>query len=565
MSLLSSIQLAGNALQATQIGLQVAGQNIANSNTPGYIREVANFVPAAGSRIGNLVLGQGVQVSGITQQVNNFLEQQLRGANSSASGTAVQQQTYQTLEGLMNELGNTGINTDLGNFFSSINNVLNSPNDVSTRNLAVLSGQTLTGDINQLAQQVNQQRSNVNDQVTSSASTINGLVDQIADLNVKIANADGGNTSSSVAVGLTDQRQEALTNLSNLVSISVQQQSNGAVAVYAGSDFLVYGSETNHVAVAKSTNRGMTISSLNVVGSNAPLALGTGQVAGLVNSRDQILGGFLDNLNSFAGTIANEFNKVYASGQGLNGYQSVTSERGVDDSTEPLDAAGLPFTPVNGSFQLQVYNATTGLTQTTNVSVDLNGLDQDTTLQNVAAQLNQINGVSASINSQGQLTINSTGPGQQIAFGNDTSGFLAAIGINTFFSGTNAFDLGISQAVVSDPNKFAASQGGVGADTDNAVQLAGFLNQPLASQNGDSIADLHSNLVNGISESASVATSNANSASAFQASLQSQSTAVSGVSIDEETINLLTYQRAYQASANVISTINTLLNTLVNL
>ncbi len=564
MSLLSSIQLAGNSLQATQIGLQVTGQNISNADTPGYIRETVNYVTAPGTRIGNVVEGTGVEVSGITQQVNQFIEQELRDANSTAAGAAVQQQTYQQLQSLMNELGNTGINTDLTNFFSSVNNVLNSPSDVATRNLAVLQGQTLAGDINQLAQQVQQSRNNLDSQVASSASDINSLVDQIATLNTQIANTTGGDPNNA-AVGLTDQRQTALSSLSNLININVKTQSDGEVTVYAGGDYLVFNGETHHVNVTQSTNLGSTVSTLTVQGTNGPLALGTGQVAGLVASRDTILGGFLNQLNGFAGTLANEFNKVYASGQGLTGYQSVTSEHGVDNATEPLDAAGLPFTPANGSFQIQVYNTKTGLTQTSNIRVDLNGLDTDSTLASVANQLNQVSGVSASINGQGQLTITSTGADQQIAFGNDTSGFLAAIGINTFFSGTNAFDIGVSQTLASDPSKFAASQGGIGQDTNNAVELAGFLNTPLASQNGDSISDLHGNLVNEISQAASVATSNANGASTLQASLASQNTAVSGVSIDEETINLLTYQKTYEASAKFISVLNTLFDTLVNL
>lgn len=128
-----------------------------------------------------------------------------------------------------------------------------------------------------------------------------------------------------------------------------------------------------------------------------------------------------------------------------------------------------------------------------------------------------------------------------------------------------AQNLGIDPNVVADPSKFAASQGGVGQDTQNAVQLGGLLNAPLASQGGASISTLHANMVNQISSAASVATTQADSAATYQASLVSQNTAVSGVSIDEETINMLTYQRTYQASARVISTINDLLNTLVNL
>ncbi len=46
MSLFGSIQMGGNTLQAMQIGLQVVGNNIANANTPGYVRQEAVYVPA---------------------------------------------------------------------------------------------------------------------------------------------------------------------------------------------------------------------------------------------------------------------------------------------------------------------------------------------------------------------------------------------------------------------------------------------------------------------------------------------------------------------------------------
>ena len=82
MSLLGSLQLADNALQAQQIGLQVAGQNIANANTPGYLREQVQLSPAPTQKIGGLLEGLGVDVKGITQKVDNLLEQRLRGATA---------------------------------------------------------------------------------------------------------------------------------------------------------------------------------------------------------------------------------------------------------------------------------------------------------------------------------------------------------------------------------------------------------------------------------------------------------------------------------------------------
>src|SRR5262245_58067132 len=127
MSLISSIYMASNALQADQIGLQVVGQNVANASTPGYIRETVDYVPAGTQRDGNLLLGSGVLVAGIKQQIDNFLQEQVRGANSSVANSQLQQQTYQQLEGLLNALGNTNGGTNLGSnltsFFNSISQV----------------------------------------------------------------------------------------------------------------------------------------------------------------------------------------------------------------------------------------------------------------------------------------------------------------------------------------------------------------------------------------------------------------------------------------------------------
>ena len=176
-----------------------------------------------------------------------------------------------------------------------------------------------------------------------------------------------------------------------------------------------------------------------------------------------MLGTFLDKINDVAGTLTFEFNKIYSSGQGLKGYNSVTSQSAVDDVNAPLDATGLQFTPTNGQFDVQVFNRQTGLTQTTTIHVDLNGLDHDTSLTDLAAALGAVNGVSATITPDRKLSIQSTSSDQEIAFGNDSSGLLASLGINTFFTGSDALSLGINSAVVADPATFVASRGGVRA------------------------------------------------------------------------------------------------------
>jgi flagellar hook-associated protein 1 FlgK len=231
-----------------------------------------------------------------------------------------------------------------------------------------------------------------------------------------------------------------------------------------------------------------------------------------------------------------------------------------------LDNAGLPFTPVNGSFQVKMLNTQTGLTQTSTITVDLNGLDQnETSLNALATQFNAINGLQASIDTSGNLTLKTTSPDVQFSFANDTSGALAALGLNTFFTGSTAADLGVNQNLTTDPGKFAASTAGIGIDTGNATTLANFMNLPLASAGGTTLTDVYDKLVGDVTQGSSVSQSVTQGYQTFQQTLQGQQAAISGVSIDEETVQMLSYQRVYQASAKLISTINDLLNTLLQL
>ena len=165
-------------------------------------------------------------------------------------------------------------------------------------------------------------------------------------------------------------------------------------------------------------------------------------------------------MNSFAGTLANEFNKVYSSGQGLTGYSQTTANNAVTAANVPLNQAGLAFTPTNGSFNIVVTNSQTGASNTTNIPVSLlgSGNGTATTLNSLAAAINNVSGLQAQVVG-GKLNISSTGASTTFSFSNDTSGTLAALGINTFFTGSNADNIAVNNAVVQDPTKFAASSG----------------------------------------------------------------------------------------------------------
>ena len=237
--------------------LQVTGNNIANANTPGYVKQRVALTPAPTQLIGRLPLGLGVRVDGILQESDRFLSERLRGTISDLSNSETQEEAYLQLEALVGELTETDLSTSLTNFFSAINDILNQPENIAVHNLAVLQGGTLSQEVRRLDQRVREVRSDINGQIEASAADINRLTAEIAELNIKTIVTEGGSSSGSVAVGLRDQREVALSDLSNLIGVRVVEQPNGAVTVFAGGDFLVFEGEHRQVTTGFSSDRGI--------------------------------------------------------------------------------------------------------------------------------------------------------------------------------------------------------------------------------------------------------------------------------------------------------------------
>ncbi|MEM6331116.1 MAG: flagellar hook-associated protein FlgK [Planctomycetota bacterium] len=575
MSLFGSIQMGANTLQAMQIGLHVVGNNIANANTPGYIREEVVYSPAPVQEFGTLTLGLGVEIDGIVQQVDDFLTERLRGSASDRASADVQRDAFADLETLIGELSSTDLSTSLSNFFNSIDEVANGDGDTtSLRALAIGAGESLTADIRRLATRSNDVRNEFNTRIARSADDINDLTEQIRALNLRIVNIEAGGASGSDAGGLRTERQNALGALAELVDIRVTEQPSGAVNISVGGELIVFEGTRREVAINTATDQnGNATATLTLADNQGVLETSGGEVHGLLAARDEILGGFLTSLDELTRLLAFEFNQLYSQGQGAVGFDSLTSTNAVTDPNAALDAAGLPYTPTQGSFQVLVYNPAENTTKTHDIFIDLDGLDTDTTLTSLAADINAIGGVSASVDSTGRLTIQSDSADAQFSFAADDaneSGVLAALGLNTFFTGSSALNIGVNSTLTasrSDAARFAASLGGVGAESDsaNSLRLAEFYTRPLEGNGGSSLATSYEQLINDITQRATIANSIADGFATFEATLQGEAQAISGVNIDEEAIDMITLQRTYQASARYIQTISELLDVLVNL
>jgi flagellar hook-associated protein 1 FlgK len=299
MSLFSTLQVASNALQTTQVGLQVIGNNIANANTPGYTRQDVVYATAPTQLVGVLPIGLGVQIRGIIQQTDRFINERLRGAISDVENAETQKQTYLRLEAIIGELSDTDVSTSLNRFFSSIHDVLNQPEDLATRNLAALQGRRLAEDLTRYDARIRQIRKDVNDGIVAAANDINRLTTELAKLNVQIVATESSLSGISEAGSLRDQRNMALADLAKIVQIRAVEQESGAVTVFVNGDFLVFDGETRPVSVELTEDRGLTSASINIADSDAPLDAASGRLAGLYAARDEVLGGFLDNLDDF--------------------------------------------------------------------------------------------------------------------------------------------------------------------------------------------------------------------------------------------------------------------------
>jgi flagellar hook-associated protein 1 FlgK len=567
MGLGAALNIASNALNVFSTGIQITGQNLTNASTPGYIVENLNLQTAPSYGVSPLILGSGVQATGVTQQVNQFLQQQILGANSDYGASNQLNSVYTSLQQQLQALGDNSLSTQFSNFSNALSNLANQPSSASLNSQAVDAGTQLASSISSLRQSIDTQRQGDNTQVQQLVTQANSLIQNIVQLNPQITKLESSQLSQSQAGSLRDQRYQDLNQLSQILPVTYTENSDGSINVYSGSNYLVLGQQSQQLETVNSGSEG--VSTLNVQfgttgGTITATSNGTGELAAVLQGRDTVLGGFEQNLDTLTGAMISSFNQVYASGQGTDGYTSLTSTNSVTDPTAALSNAGLTTPPENGSFQLQVVNQTTGLTSTSTINVNLTGSASDTTLNSLATQLNGVANVSASVTPDGHLQLNAAS-GYQLKFSDDTSNVLSSLGVNTFFTGSSSSDIGVNSAVTADPNLFASGQGSGPTDGSNALALSQFASNPLASLNGESLNDNYNALITDIGNKASAETTLSQSQNDYVQSLTAQQQQVSGVSLDQQAIKLMQYQQNYQASAKIVTVVDQLFSVLMQM
>ena len=561
-TLFGVLSAARSGLYASQLALQTTSNNVSNAGTTGYSRQRVDQVESLPETLPVGQLGTGVQVDSITRLRDLFADTQFRQANQTLGQHDTELSTLEQIQSIFGEPSDSGLQASLSNFYTAAQGVADNPTDLTARTDLKERGVSLAGDFNRLQSDLTLLKRNTEAEITSQVGEVNTLLQQIAGLNGQIQSvvAAGGSPNE-----LLDRRDSLTDDLSKLVAVTTIQRSDGtlSISLLGGGGNLV---ETT-TAAQLSAQLSPTSSDYEILNAGTPTTIAGGELQGLLNSRNDpasYLKYAQGQLDTLARGIILETNRLQASGIGLQGLTSVTSENAVSDPTVALTAAGLPFTPKSGSFKVFVYDATGATSANGTVTITAG----TTTLNQMAAALNGVTGLTASV-AGGQLTVSSAA-GSTFAFAADSSDTLAALGLHSFFSGTDAANMAVSASVQADVQTISTATPdattGAFSPGDNSTALAmAQLPQALTMQGGTAtFNDFYASTIGVIGSRTQAATQLDESQQLVVSAIDNRRQQVAGVSVDEEMTNLIQYQHTFEASARIITVVDSLLNTVVN-
>ena len=563
MSLNGALQIGRSALVASQAAMQVAGNNMANAATPGFHRRTVHLAGARDEMIvAGAFVGTGVRLQSIRREVDTALEARFRGATSEQHANLIDQRFLTALETLQNELTDNDLSSALSDFFNSFSELANNPEDHAIRSLVIETGLALSDRIASLGKSYQATIEEIDHALGTSVIQANSLLDGIALLNTQITQTEQG---ASEAGNLRDQRDRLINELSEFIDITVIEQASGSIDILVDSVPILLSGVDRGLEVRTQTVNGQLEVSLRVAADGTQLQANAGSIGGLLRQREDAIEPAINDLDSFASQLIYQVNRVHSQGQGSRGFESVAGTSLVNDTTLNLNNinVGLDYPVNNGSFFINVTHQATGVRTAYQINVDGNADSLDELINEINVAVGVPN-VTASAGPGGVFTLTAAA-GFEISFSDDSSGALAALGINTFFTGNSASTMGINQTIQDNPNMLAAGAGHVPGSNDTALVLAELQNTSLSELNDRSLREFWQDSVNSLAVKTDAANLTVQSSTLVRQSLDAQIQSVSGVSLDEEMINLLLFQRQFQAAARFIAVIDETLQTLLSI
>lgn len=566
MGLSSSLVTGQSGLMASSAAIQVAGNNLANSTNPAYHRQIISLSGRGVQEIGpGMFVGRGVQIQSINRVIDEALQRRLRNALSDQAGTAARQEFLQQIESIHNEFSEVDLSSHLNQFFNSWSELGNRPEDLSLRSLVVAEGQKLAAFIQRQYESLSDARVQLDASITQAGARVSDLLDQLAALNKQIVHAESGRGG---AHDLRDERDRMMNELAQFMDISTVEQTNGAIDVFVNSTPLLLNGRSRGFEVRRETIDDDLKISLHITADGTQLFPTSGKLGALIYAREHDIEDAMAKLDELARELIFAVNQVHSSGQGMEGQTSLTATNRVLDSSVPLNHADadLWFEPTHGSFMVHMTQKSTGHRTTIQVPIDLDGIGADTSLDDLAAFLSaNVPNLTASVNAHGLLQMTTSSGDFEMSFSDDTSGVLAALGINSFFSGRGAKDIDLAGGLSSNLRLVAAGQEHLAGDNRNAFAIEAIRDQASSRLGGLSVSQFWSRHVEDVAIKLGQTNQRLEADMIVTENLTNQRNSYSAVNVDEEAINLMAFQRAYQGSARFISIIDEMFQTLLSL
>jgi len=543
-SLNGIFEIARTGLNASQEALDVTSHNIANVNTPGYTRQRAVLESRDPVNFGGHFFGTGVDVRGVERVFDSFIELQLNDAKSGLYAETSRGGVLQDLEGIVNDLGGAGISKPLDEFFNSMEELSADPTSSAARQ-AVLSNGTVLGDaFKNMDSRIRLDINNVNNEIKNIVKEINNFSSQIADLNTRIQGLDINGASSN---DLKDKRDALLGKLSEKIGITAIETSTGAINVVTDGGFSLVSESTSSVLTVRVKGDNNLLTEVVYNGTNLTDKITAGSLKGFIDGRKDLTGA-LDSLNRLSATVINEVNIQHRAGYGL-------------DSSTGQDF----FTPMQVDTS-KMSQSTGGAAISGGVIADPTALTLDDYEVRFSGPANYVvvnlntNSVAASAAYTSGSAI--TFDGLSITITDSPTPPAAGDTFSVSVTKSASMHMGVA---ITDTAKVAASStvAGLPGDNTNALALSALRDKSVIG--GSTLGGFYQGLVSGIGTKTNETDNNISVREAVLSQIETQRASVSGVSIDEESINMIKLQKAFAAAAQLLTTADKMFNTLLSI
>jgi flagellar hook-associated protein 1 FlgK len=314
-SLFGTMSVALQSLLAQQGAMEVVANNIANANTPGYTREIPVLEENPPVLSGNTMVGTGVSMTTVESVRDNVLNLRIQQETSEQSSLGSYVNSMDQVQTLFNETQGSGLQTDLSNFFNSFQSLATDPTSSSLRQAVILAGQNLAGAFNQTSSSLSTTQQGLDQSVVQSVQQVNSLTSQLAGLNQQIQEISNSGASPGP---LEDQRDEDLSQLSNLIDTAVIYNNDGTVNVSTtNGSLLVAGNQSDALTTQLNSSTGMH--DVYAEGSDITSSIAGGQLQGLINARDSGIPSAQSSLDNLAASLISAVNQQQAAGYNSDG------------------------------------------------------------------------------------------------------------------------------------------------------------------------------------------------------------------------------------------------------